>query len=95
MGEIDYDINAKCQYFVTPVLNHNFVYESRGAVLMSCDVNLRCTMCGEMAHAINAKSQHSITHVLNKLVLRRVVKSVLMHCELRCEFYCAVTILVT
>ena len=95
MGEIDYDINAKCQYFVTPVLNHDFVDESRGAVLMSCDVNLRCTMCGEMTHDINAKSQHSITHVLKTVVLRRVVKSVLMHCEVRCELNCAMTILVT
>ena len=48
------------------VLNHDFVDESRGAVLMSCDVNLRCTMCGDMTHDINAKSQYFITHVLNK-----------------------------
>ena len=95
MGEIDYDINAKCQYFVTPVLNHDFVDESLGAVLMSCDVNLRCTMCCEMTHDINAKSQHSITHELNKLILRRVVKSVLMPCEVRCEVNCEVTVLVT
>ena len=77
------------------MLNHDFVYESRGAVLISCDVNLQCTMCGEMTHDINAKSKHSIRHVLKKIVLRRVVKSVLMHCEVRCEVNCAVTILVT
>ena len=95
MGEIDYDINAKCQYFLKPMLNHYFVVESRGAVLMSCDVSLRSTMCCEMTHDINAKSQHSITHVLKPIVLRRVIKSVLMHCEVRCEVNCAVTILVT
>ena len=77
------------------MLNHDLVDESRGTVLMRCDVSLRNNMCGEMTHDINAKSQHSITHILKKLVPRRIVKSVLMHCEVRCEVNCAVTILVT
>ena len=77
------------------MLNHDFVDESRGAVLMSCDVNLRCTMCGEMTHDINAKSQHSITHVLTKISSEDSCQVGLMHCEVRCEMNCAMTILVT
>ena len=40
MGEIDYDINAKCEHFVAIVLNNDVVDESRGVVSMSCEVSL-------------------------------------------------------
>ena len=72
------DLNAKCQYFVTTVLNHDFVDESR----RESGGELSPQLCADIKYDRDAKH-----HLLNDESAR------LMNCEVRREVRCEVTLL--